>query len=81
MGSTKSHPALKVSLVAQVLIESAFIKHRSLQGHTFESLVDKLENACTSVRPVLRFPEWMLSLPFAPISSFRFCRSSERRSL
>lgn len=55
MGSTR-HTALKVSLVAQVLIETAFLKHRSLQGHTFENFIDKIENARTSSRPILRFP-------------------------
>lgn len=56
MNGLKRHTALKVSLVAQVLIEAAFFKHRSLQGHTFENLVDKLENAHASTRPILRFP-------------------------
>ena len=56
MDGTKRHTALKVSLVAQVLIETAFIKHRSLQGHTFENFIDKIENARLSSQPILSFP-------------------------
>ena len=56
MAKSSGSKGLKVSHVAKVLIENAFLNHRDMQSHSFENFVDRLENFPSGTSPMLYLP-------------------------